>query len=105
MDIEEDISDAVMTAGALIIQTGSLSKAERTLASKLNLSTEDSQDAVAEASMRLVTSAPREIRQSFTAVCSYHRWNHIFEQAVAHNRVDDAMKAQQQIDKLLARVH
>lgn len=101
----EQIDDDVLTAGAMLIRFGSTERAERSMRETHKLTTEDAQDVVAEASMRLLTSAPRELRQSFEAVIAFHRWNHMFETAVARNNMGDAMEAQKQLDKLLARVH
>lgn len=100
----EPNDDAIM-AGALLIRFGAIDKAEHAIIRSNNLSIEEAQDIVAEAAMRLTTSAPRELRQSFEAILSYHRWNSIFEMAVAKRDTQVAMDAQKQLDKLMRSVH
>lgn len=105
MDDDPQITDEVLTAGALLMRYGSMERTERAVAETHKMKREEAQDVVAEASMRLITSAPRELRQSFEAVIAYHRWNHMFEIAVAKSNMGDAMEAQKQIDKLMRSVH
>jgi hypothetical protein len=97
---EEEIS-----AGALIIATGSIDEAERRIIKVLGLSQERAQDVVADASLMLIANAPPEIRRSFTAVCSYHRWNHLFEKAAQAHDSKTMMEAQKNIDALMRSVH
>lgn len=103
----DEITDSVASAGAFLIKTGALDKTERLIEAQLGLTKSDAQDAVAEAYMRLRMSAPEELRPSFTAICSYHRWNHMFEFAASKNPPDftSMSEAQKQLDKLMARVH
>jgi len=102
---DDEITDSVASAGAWLIKTGALDKTERKLEIGLGLTKSEAQDAVAEAYMRLRMSAPEELRPSFTAICSYHRWNHMFEALSSKGDVSGAMEAQRQLDKLMARVH
>jgi hypothetical protein len=102
---DEQIDDDVLNAGALLMRYGSTERVERALRDTQGMDSENAQDVVAEASLRLIASAPRELRQSFEAVVAYHRWNHLFEIAVSRNNMSEAMEAQKQLDKLIARVH
>lgn len=102
---DDEITDEVLTAGVMLMRFGSTERAERSMAETHKMTREEAQDVVAEASMRLITAAPRELRQSFETVVAYHRWNHMFETAVSQNKMGDAMEAQKQLDKLMARVH
>lgn len=101
----EENEDEVVSAGAFIIRTGSITRAEEMLRKSHKLDPEQAQDAVADAALTLINTAPSELRRSFDAVCSYHRWNYIYELSVANHRLKDAMDAQKQLDILLRSVH
>ena len=101
----EEQEDEIIAAGALIIRYGSIAKAEQEIASTFKLDPSQAQDIVAEAGIGLINSAPSELRRSFEAVCSYHRWNYIYEYASRTGRLRDAMDAQKQLDALLRSVH
>jgi hypothetical protein len=101
----EEQEDEILTAGALIIRYGSIAKAEQEIASTFKIDPAQAQDVVAEAGIGLINAAPPELRRSFEAVCSFHRWNHIYEYASRTGRLKDAMDAQKQLDALLRSVH
>lgn len=101
----EEQEDEIISAGALIIRYGSLAKAEQELAQTFKLDPSEAQDMTAEAAIGLINSAPAELRKSFDAVCSFHRWNYIYEYATRTGRLRDAMDAQKQLDALLRSVH
>lgn len=101
----EEHDDEIVSAGAFIIRTGSIERAEEMLRKSQGLDPEQAQDAVAEAALMLINTAPAELRKSFDAVCSYHRWNYIYEISVTNHRMKDAMDAQKQLDILLRSVH
>lgn len=101
----EEQEDEIISAGALIIRHGSIAKAEQELANTFKLDPAQAQDFTAEAAIGLINSAPLELRKSFDAVCSFHRWNYIYEYATRTGRLKDAMDAQKQLDALLRSVH
>lgn len=101
----EEPEDEVFSAGALIIRYGSIAKAEQEIATTFKLDPVEAQDITAEAAIGLINSAPPELRKSFEAVCSFHRWNYIYEYATRTGRIRDAMDAQKQLDALLRSVH
>lgn len=102
----EEISDPVLEAGALMIKYGSDAPSERALHKNFpSLTSTDVQDIIQESRFRLIGSAPKEIRGSFEAVISYHRWNHMYVTAMSARDVKAMTEAQKQIDNLIARVH
>jgi hypothetical protein len=103
--MDYSLDDEVSVAATILVRTASIDRTEREVGERFKLTYEDAQDAVAEASMLLIASAPKELSNSFMAVCSYHRWNHIYETAFNASDMDTAMDAQKQLDKLLRSVH
>lgn len=99
------VSNSVVDAGGWLIRFGSIDRAEAKIIKKYKITFEEAQDVVAEAAISLVASAPKEIRSSFNMVIAYHRWNHMYEKAVASNNMSEAIEAQKQLDKLLMKVH
>jgi len=104
-DEEERDVDPVSTAAALLIQSGSIERTERVLRQQTIASEEQIRDLVDEAVLKVISGAPAELRPSFEAVCSYHRWTHMYGVLMKQGRIRDAMDAQKQLDALMKGVH
>lgn len=104
-DEEERDVDPVSMAAAILIQTGSVERTERTLRQQTTDTNEEISYFVEEALLRVISGAPTELRPSFEAVCSYHRWTHMYGVLMKQGRIKDAMDAQKQLDALLKGVH
>lgn len=102
---EEQEDDLNLIAAATIIEKGNVDAAERQLRRDHELSIEDAQDACAEGLLKIMGSAPREIRQSFEATVAWHRWNAMYQQGSKKKNNEIMVTAQKQMDALLARVH
>lgn len=101
--VEED--DLTLIAAATIIEKGNVDAAERQLRKDHELSVSESQDLCAEGLLKIMGSAPREIRQSFEATVAWHRWNAMYQQGVKKKNNEIMVTAQKQMDALMARVH
>ena len=104
-DMVHTIEDDVAAAGALVIRYGDATRATQRLAVDRSLDQEQAADFVGEAIVRLIASAPESIRQSFATVCSWHRYQAMYEAAERTRDVDNMMAAQKALDLILARVH
>ncbi len=96
---------AVETVAAEMLKHGTVERAESALRQKTALSSEEIEDLVAEAQMRLVSSAPPEIRASMTTIIGYHRWNALYRAAMMKGNTADAIAAQKQLDRLMQSIH
>lgn len=103
--MSESPDDLVLEACALLIRGGSIERAERELSEIMTAAKDEIRDIVGEAQVRIVTSAPREIRQSFEMVVSWHRWNHMYQWSMQRGEVKNAMVAQKRMDELMMGVH
>lgn len=104
-DGEKEEKDPTLLAAAMLIQTSNVERTEREMAKKLGWSNKEAQELVDEAMVKVIGSAPKELRPSFDAVVSYHRWNYLYGRAMKKGNVSDATTAQKQIDNLMARIH
>lgn len=104
-DMVHTIDDDVAAAGALVIRYGDQTRAAQRLAADRSLEYDDALDHVGEAIVRLVATAPPEVRQHFPTVCSWHRYQSMYESAERVRDVDNMMAAQKAMDLILARVH
>lgn len=104
-DSDEKDDDLNRIAASLLIEKGNVDAAERQLRRDHGMSVEEAQDLAAEALLLVIGNAPREIRQSFEAVVSWHRWNAMYQFGVKKKNMEAQITAQKQMDALLARVH
>lgn len=89
---------------AKLLDTGSISATERGLRG-YTCPPEQIQDLVADAAMELIADAPREIRGSFQTICSWHRYNAMYQKAVKDGATGTMMHAQSALDAILKAVH
>lgn len=101
----EEEKDLTRIAAAVMIETGNVDATERQLRKAHDLTAEEAQDVSAEALMLVIGNAPREIRQSFEATVSWHRWNAMYQMASKKKQPENMMAAQRAMDALIARVH
>lgn len=95
----------VLVAVRVLIDMGMIESAERSLVKKLGITASEATDLVNDAYVKIVGSAPKELRPSFESVISYHRWNRMYQQATKKKNNEMAAAAQKQIDALMTRVH
>lgn len=95
----------VLEAASILIEKGNVDACERRLRSKYNIDADQAQEMAAEAMIVLLSGAPREIRQSFETVISWHRWNAMYQRAAKNFDTDTQVVAQKQLDALMTRIH
>ena len=100
----EDMSHAehVQYVANLIVKHGRVENVEMQFAVKTPMTPAEIEELVEEATFKLVSNAPTEIRASMTTVISYHRWNEIYQSS---SDVSDRIAAQKQLDRLMGSVH
>lgn len=87
---------------AEILKRGTTDRVETIMLQKTALSEDEIQQLIEHAQLRLVSSAPAEIRASLSTVISYHRWNDIYQKS---SSVADRIAAQKQLDRLMGSIH
>lgn len=100
----EDMSheEHVEYVANLIVKHGRVESVETQFAIKSPIPQVEVEELVEEATFKLVSSAPAEIRASMTTVISYHRWNTIYQNA---SSASDRIAAQKQLDRLMGSIH
>lgn len=105
---DEKEDDLTRIAASLMIEKGNRDGAERQMRRDHGMSVAEAQEVMDDALALLLGNAPREIRQSFEAVVSWHRWNAMYQNAAKKGKggnVEVMALAQKQMDALMARVH
>lgn len=102
---DEREDDLTRIAASLLIEKGNVDGAERQLRRDHEMTVSEAQEIMDEAMALVLGNAPRELRQSFEAVVSWHRWNAMYQFGAKKKDYEKMTTAQKQMDALMARVH
>jgi hypothetical protein len=89
----------------LLLQEGIIERVETRLRTNSQMSSDEIEDLVGEAQMKLIANAPPPLRSSFEIVCQWHRWNAIYKNAEKTGSVSVMMDALKHMDRLMGSVH